>query len=217
VVADDLIGLEVAAVTPRLVGFAVAVAAGMGLLAGLLPAARAARVPIAVALARECVRRGAAAAVAYLERGRVLHDAHAHRTAPTVRSGRRDAGRRSSSSSAGAGPRPLRVARRRAGRRHRARRQRVVRDERTLWTDEDFGEAFICVGHPRSVTLTLLEGSGAVSSGPPATAFQQPCERRHRGRGAAGAARPRAPGALRLPARRHRRRPTATSCSGTGT
>ena len=52
----------------------------------------------------------------------------------------------------------------------------VVRDERTLWTpDEDFGEAFICVGHPRSVTLTLLEGSGAVSAGPPATAFQQPC------------------------------------------
>ncbi len=53
VVADDLIGLDVAAVTVRLVGFAVAVAAGMGLLAGLLPAARAARVPIAVALARE--------------------------------------------------------------------------------------------------------------------------------------------------------------------
>jgi uncharacterized membrane protein len=53
----------------------------------------------------------------------------------------------------------------------------VVRDERTLWTpDEDFGEAFICVGHPRSVTLTLLDGSGAVSAGPPATAFQQPCD-----------------------------------------
>jgi putative ABC transport system permease protein len=53
VFATDLIGLEVAAVTPRLVAFAVAVAAGMGLLAGLLPAGRAARVPIAVALARE--------------------------------------------------------------------------------------------------------------------------------------------------------------------
>jgi len=52
-VAFDLIALEVAAVTPRLVAFAVAVAAGMGLLAGLLPAGRAARVPIAVALARE--------------------------------------------------------------------------------------------------------------------------------------------------------------------
>ncbi|MDF1521947.1 MAG: ABC transporter permease [Trueperaceae bacterium] len=52
-VADDLIGLDVAAITPRLVAFAVAVAMGMGLVAGLLPAARAARVPIAVALARE--------------------------------------------------------------------------------------------------------------------------------------------------------------------
>ncbi|MFO8149939.1 MAG: ABC transporter permease [Trueperaceae bacterium] len=52
-VSLDLIALEVAAVTPRLVAFAVAVAAGMGLLAGLLPAGRAARVPIAVALARE--------------------------------------------------------------------------------------------------------------------------------------------------------------------
>jgi putative ABC transport system permease protein len=51
--AIDAIGLEVAAVTPRLVAFAVAVAAGMGLLAGLLPAARAARIPIAVAVARE--------------------------------------------------------------------------------------------------------------------------------------------------------------------
>jgi putative ABC transport system permease protein len=53
VFAIDLISLEVAAVTPRLVGFAVLVAAGMGLLAGLLPAGRAARVPIAVAVARE--------------------------------------------------------------------------------------------------------------------------------------------------------------------
>lgn len=52
-VADDLIGLAVAAITPRLVGFAVAVATVMGLTAGLLPAARAARIPIAVALARE--------------------------------------------------------------------------------------------------------------------------------------------------------------------
>jgi putative ABC transport system permease protein len=52
-IADDLIGLAVAAITPRLVGFAVAVAAGMGLTAGLLPAARAARIPIAVALARD--------------------------------------------------------------------------------------------------------------------------------------------------------------------
>jgi len=51
----------------------------------------------------------------------------------------------------------------------------VVRDERTLWTDESFGEAFICVGHDPWVTLTLLDGSGAVSPGPPATALQQPC------------------------------------------
>lgn len=51
----------------------------------------------------------------------------------------------------------------------------VVRDERTLWTDESFGEAFICVGHDPFVTLTLLDGSGALSPGPPATAFQQPC------------------------------------------
>jgi putative ABC transport system permease protein len=52
-VALDLIAIEVAVVTPRLVAFAVAVAAGMGLLAGLLPAARAARVSIAVAVARD--------------------------------------------------------------------------------------------------------------------------------------------------------------------
>jgi putative ABC transport system permease protein len=52
-IAIDLIDLAVAAVTPRLVAFAVVVAATMGLLAGILPAARAARVPIAVALARE--------------------------------------------------------------------------------------------------------------------------------------------------------------------
>jgi hypothetical protein len=53
----------------------------------------------------------------------------------------------------------------------------VVIDERTLWTpDADFGEAFICVGHPAHVRLTLLEGSGAVSEGPEAIAFQQPCE-----------------------------------------
>jgi putative ABC transport system permease protein len=51
--ALDVVGVDVAAVTPRLVGFAVAVAATMGLLAGLLPAARAARIPIAVAVARE--------------------------------------------------------------------------------------------------------------------------------------------------------------------
>ena len=52
----------------------------------------------------------------------------------------------------------------------------VVIDERTLWTpDEDFGEAFICVGHPEHVRLTLLDGSGAISPGPEAVTFQQPC------------------------------------------
>ena len=51
----------------------------------------------------------------------------------------------------------------------------VVVDERTLWTDEDFGEAFICIGHESQVRVTLLDGSGAVSPGPAATAFQQAC------------------------------------------
>ena len=52
-VAENLIGLEVAALTLRLVFFAVAIAITMGLVSGLLPAARAARIPIAVAMARE--------------------------------------------------------------------------------------------------------------------------------------------------------------------
>jgi hypothetical protein len=33
----------------------------------------------------------------------------------------------------------------------------IVTDERTLWTDEDFGEAFICVELEDNQTLTLLE------------------------------------------------------------
>lgn len=52
-VAHDYVGLHVALLTPRLVGFAVLVALVMGLTAGLVPAARASRIPIAVALARE--------------------------------------------------------------------------------------------------------------------------------------------------------------------
>lgn len=52
-VSRGLIGLDVAAVTGRLVLFAVGVASAMGLLSGLVPAARAARIPIAVAVARE--------------------------------------------------------------------------------------------------------------------------------------------------------------------
>lgn len=53
VLAMHLIDITVAAITPRLVLFAVALAAAMGLMAGIVPAARAARVPIAVAVARE--------------------------------------------------------------------------------------------------------------------------------------------------------------------
>ncbi len=52
-IAVDLIGLEVAALTTRLVLFAMVVALAMGLLSGLIPAFRAARIPIAVAMARE--------------------------------------------------------------------------------------------------------------------------------------------------------------------
>jgi putative ABC transport system permease protein len=52
-IANDLIGLEVAALTLRLVIFAVIVALLMGLLSGLLPAFRASRIPIAIAMARE--------------------------------------------------------------------------------------------------------------------------------------------------------------------
>ena len=52
-IAFDLIGLEVAALTVRLGVFAVAIAFVMGVLSGLLPAARAARIPIAVAMSRE--------------------------------------------------------------------------------------------------------------------------------------------------------------------
>lgn len=52
-IANDLIGLDVAALTVRLVLFAIAVAIFMGLVSGLLPAFRAARIPIAVAMARE--------------------------------------------------------------------------------------------------------------------------------------------------------------------
>jgi len=52
-IANDLIGLDVAALTVRLVVFAIAVAIAMGLVSGLLPAFRAARIPIAVAMARE--------------------------------------------------------------------------------------------------------------------------------------------------------------------
>lgn len=51
----------------------------------------------------------------------------------------------------------------------------VVYDERTLSTDEDFAEAFICLNLAADETVTLLEG-GARSPGPAATALAQPCE-----------------------------------------
>lgn len=51
----------------------------------------------------------------------------------------------------------------------------IVDDTRTLWTDEDFGEAFICVHLASHQQITLLEGSGALGAGPSATAFTQSC------------------------------------------
>ncbi len=53
----------------------------------------------------------------------------------------------------------------------------TVVDTRTLWTDGDFGEAFICVGHAAGQTVTLLpQRSGALDAGPPARAYSQPCD-----------------------------------------
>jgi putative ABC transport system permease protein len=52
-ITNNLIGLDVAALTTRLTLFAVVVALVMGLLSGLVPAFRASRIPIAVAMARE--------------------------------------------------------------------------------------------------------------------------------------------------------------------
>lgn len=51
----------------------------------------------------------------------------------------------------------------------------VVDDVRTLWTDEDFGEAFICLHLGPGESVNLLPGSGAVGPGPASTAFTQPC------------------------------------------
>jgi uncharacterized membrane protein YgcG len=51
-----------------------------------------------------------------------------------------------------------------------------VSDERTLWTDEDFGEAFICINLAPGQTLTLLPDSGALGPGPSARAYTQACE-----------------------------------------
>lgn len=51
----------------------------------------------------------------------------------------------------------------------------IVDDTRTLWTDEDFGEAFICLLLEGDQRVTLLEGSGALGPGPDSSAFVQGC------------------------------------------
>src|SRR5690606_33556451 len=51
----------------------------------------------------------------------------------------------------------------------------IVSDTRTLWTDDDFGEAFICFELEGRQSIEMLPGSGAVSPGPRATAFEQDC------------------------------------------
>jgi hypothetical protein len=51
-----------------------------------------------------------------------------------------------------------------------------VYDTRTLWTDGDFGEAFLCVWLSEGQSLTMLGATGAVSPGPPAVGLTQPCD-----------------------------------------
>lgn len=52
-----------------------------------------------------------------------------------------------------------------------------VRDERTLVTDQDFGEAFVCVQLRAHERLSLIEGeTAALSPGPAAHALAQPCD-----------------------------------------
>ncbi len=51
-----------------------------------------------------------------------------------------------------------------------------VRDERTLWTTQDFGEAFVCVRLRAGETLTLLpDETRAISPGPAAEGLTQSC------------------------------------------
>ncbi len=52
----------------------------------------------------------------------------------------------------------------------------IIDDTRTLWTDGDFGEAFIEIRRTPEQAVELLAGSGAVSAGPPAEAYQQAVE-----------------------------------------
>jgi hypothetical protein len=52
-----------------------------------------------------------------------------------------------------------------------------VRDARTLWTDADFGEAFLCLHLQPGQRMTLLPGeTGAISPGPPAIGLLQACD-----------------------------------------
>lgn len=52
----------------------------------------------------------------------------------------------------------------------------IVDDTRTLWTNEDFGEAFICIRLTPRQQITLLEGSGGLGPGPATRAFTQSCD-----------------------------------------
>ncbi len=58
-----------------------------------------------------------------------------------------------------------------------------VSDTRTLWTNEDFGEAFICLdltppvlSSELRVSVTYLDSSGALGSGPNWSIYRQTCE-----------------------------------------
>ena len=51
----------------------------------------------------------------------------------------------------------------------------VVLDERTLWTDGQFIEAFICFGHEDHHSVNMLPLTGAVGAGPESYAYTQPC------------------------------------------
>lgn len=51
----------------------------------------------------------------------------------------------------------------------------IVIDTRTLWTDDDFGEAFICFELGDAQIVTMLPVTGALDAGPTATAYSQPC------------------------------------------
>ncbi|MBX3143145.1 MAG: DUF2207 domain-containing protein [Trueperaceae bacterium] len=65
-----------------------------------------------------------------------------------------------------------------------------VSDTRTLWTNEDFGEAFLCLDlRPPTlspdlrITVTYLDTSGALGSGPTWRIFRQSCDLAGGGRG----------------------------------